>query len=597
MMDTSEMSEVLPAEIALLRRRMAEVEQINAALHRETTELRQQVETLRKSEAQYRLVAEHADEVFWVWEPGEARLLYVNPAYERLTGYSCASLYTDPASFYTLIHPNDRERIGTPVCWHHVGSREYRIMTRQQQICWVAEYSTTIYDDQSKAVRQVGVLRDITALKKHEAQIEQLLHFDPLTGLANRRWMEEIGSTILAAARETPASTALLYLNLDRFKSINETLGHPAGDELLMQVATRLRSCVGSMAALARIGGDEFAVLLPHTDSTQAAAVATQILEHLRQPFFIHEQIVYVEGSIGVTISTANVETFSTFLSQADTAMYQARTTGSGVQIYDPIFHVIPQNQILLETDLRLALATDELTLYYQPVLDLRTNHVSKVEALIRWLHPAHGLLTPDRFLPLAEEIGLMRSLDSWVLEKAAHQAAAWARAGQALGVAINLTSHSLQDPALVGEVTRLLDASGAPPERLTIELTEHSGLRDLAATQQVLAQLKALGLRVALDDFGNGYASLNYLQQMPFDVLKVDKSFTVGLGNEPRDEAVARALLSLGRGIGIEVVFEGVENRTQIKWLREAGCTWVQGYFIGRPVPAAQIRDDRINW
>jgi EAL domain-containing protein (putative c-di-GMP-specific phosphodiesterase class I) len=258
--------------------------------------------------------------------------------------------------------------------------------------------------------------------------------------------------------------------------------------------------------------------------------------------------------------------------------------------MYDISLDTVSQNRLLLETDLRLALATDELLLYYQPIMDLRSRKIAKAEALIRWHHPTHGLLTPDAFLPLADDIGIMREIDSWVLQQAIAQAARWQANGHPLCVTINLTAHSLQDPGLVEEVTDLLQRYSFPPHQVTIELTEHIGLRDLALTRQVLTWLRKLGLHIALDDFGNGYASLTYLQQMPFDVLKIDRSFTRGIRHETRDEAVARALLALGHGMGLQVLFEGVENEQQLAWLCEAGCTWAQGYFIGRPLPAERI-------
>lgn len=589
-MNTSVAGEPPDAELVLLRQRLTELERANAALRGENISLWQQVETLRESETHYRLVTEHADEVFWLWDTSERRFVFVNQAYERLTGCTCASLYLDPSSYLELVHPEDREHVWREGGPNIAGTVEYRIITCSGAVHWVLEHSTLISDDQGKIVRRVGVIKDITDQKNQEEQIKHLTLSDPLTGLANRHQLNELGNTVLAAIGEGYKSVALLYLDLNRFKSVNDTLGHSVGDELLTHVAARLLKGVRTSDTLARLSGDEFAVLLPNAESNHAIAVAERMLESLNQPFLLHGQLVYIDASIGIAISTSSSLPFSTLLTQADIAMIHAKQAGGGVQMYDIALDTVNQNRLVLETDFRLALATDELVLYYQPIMDLRSNKIARVEALIRWHHPSHGLLTPDAFLALADDIGSMREVDSWVLRHAIAQAAAWYSNGHPLCVAVNLTAHSLQDTSLVEEVSNLLQRYSVPPHQVTIELTEHIGLRDLALTRQVLTWLRKLGLHIALDDFGNGYASLTYLQQMPFDVLKIDRSFTRGIRSESRDEAVARALLALGHGMGLQVVFEGVENEQQLAWLREAGCTWAQGYFIGRPQPADRI-------
>lgn len=426
----------------------------------------------------------------------------------------------------------------------------------------------------------------------HTAQIMHLAFTDPLTGLPNRRYLYEMGASLLATATSERKNVALLYLDLDRFKAFNDSLGHDAGDELLMQVARRLGSTFGEGTLLARIGGDEFAALLYPADTGRALAFAEAMLRRLQQPFEVREQQVHLAGSIGIALGPLDGLPFSVLLTHADIAMYRAKRNGSSIEVHNPLLSPMLRDQLQLEVELRQALATDGLTLYYQPILHVRSQAITWFEALVRWPHPTRGLLLPSVFLPLAEEVGLLGALDRWVLQTALQQAAAWAAVGYPCDMAVNLTAQSLQNPALVSDIATLLARTGARASRIIIEITEHTALSDLAATRQVLAGLKGLGMRIALDDFGSGYASLTHLRQLPVDVLKLDRAFATGIGRERKDEAVVRALLALGWGLGLTTLVEGVENMKQLHWLRAQGCLFVQGYLIGRPVPPEQIAE-----
>jgi diguanylate cyclase (GGDEF)-like protein/PAS domain S-box-containing protein len=549
-------------------------------------------EALRESETRLRLVAEHVDEVFWLTTPDESEILYVSPAYETIFGTSCASLYENPAAIREATHPEDHARAwpaldGTDA---YQIDAEYRILRPDGSIRWLWGHNKPVQNEQGEVISRVGVAKDITERKLHEAEIEHMAFTDALTGLANRHRLYHEGNMTLTAAREQQNEVGLIYLDLNRFKAVNDTLGHDAGDDLLIQVATRLRACMRSEDLLARLGGDEFAVLIPSADAGQAVAVARRILEHLRQPVELRDQLIYLDGSIGIAISSGEPLPFSTLLTHADIAMYRAKSTGGGVQVYDPTLSPILRDQLQLEAELRQAIADEGLTLYYQPILDLERNTMVGVEALVRWPHPTRGMLLPGSFLPLAEEAGLLEALDYWVLQTGLQQAAAWDAAQQPLDVSLNLSAQSLQNSALVDTMQRLLQSSGAPANRIIIEITEHTALSDMATTQQVLAGLHDLGLRIALDDFGSGYASLTSLQQLPVDVLKVDRMFTAGVGQKPRDESVVQAMLTLGRGLNLSVIVEGVEELEQCNWLRQVSCPLVQGYLIGRPASAASI-------
>jgi diguanylate cyclase (GGDEF)-like protein len=491
------------------------------------------------------------------------------------------------------VHPEDRAWVKAQIenQWAGVVEIEHRLMLADGIVRWVWIHARPILDEHGNVARRVGIIKDITERKAYQQQIEHLAFSDRLTGLPNRNRLYQVGNASLAAMAPKSEGLALLYLDIDRFKAVNDTLGHDRGDELLTLVAERLRSCVPAGNLLARLGGDEFALLLSATGSTQALEVAQHILEHMRQPFMLGEQLVHLWGSIGIAISDSKDISFSMLLTQADIAMYRAKARGGGVQIYDPALHPVRADRLQMEADLRHALETDGLTLHYQPVLNLCADTVAWFEALVRWHHPARGLLSPGTFLPLAEETGLIEEVDSWVLQTVIRQIAAWDAAGLKLSVSINLTAQSLQNPHLVDDVAALLESESVAPAQIIIELTEHTALRDLTTTQQVLGGLRRLGVRIALDDFGRGYASLTHLRQLPVDVLKLDATFAAGIGKDVRDEAVLRSMLTLAQGLGLVVVVEGIEEKAQLDWLREGGCFFGQGYYIGRP-----IEPDRIN-
>jgi diguanylate cyclase (GGDEF)-like protein/PAS domain S-box-containing protein len=430
--------------------------------------------------------------------------------------------------------------------------------------------------------------RDISERKAYQEQIERLAFSDPLTGLANRRRLYEMGEAALSAG--APGSVALLYLDLDRFKAFNDTLGHDAGDLLLTQVTQRLQQGLQATDLLARIGGDEFAVLLTHTDTDAVTALAYALLELLRQPFDLTGHRVHLSGSIGIAFGPVAGQPFSALLTRADIAMYRAKRTSNGVQIYDPLTNEFSSEQVQFESEFHQAIANNGLSLHYQPIFDLRTRRLFAVEALVRWPHPTRGLLMPGAFLPLAEEAGLLQALDDWVLRAVLAQAREWEAAGRPRSITVNLSAPTVQQVALVDRVATLLEEANVPAERLIVEITEHTALRDLSLTYQVLSSLQTLGVRIALDDFGTGYASLTHLRELPVDILKIERAFSSGIGNNAKDEAVLRAMLALSEGLDMIVVAEGVEDEVQLAWLRDVGYRHIQGYLLGRPVSPEQL-------
>ncbi|MEA2424703.1 MAG: hypothetical protein QOH13_1113, partial [Thermoleophilaceae bacterium] len=432
----------------------------------------------------------------------------------------------------------------------------------------------------------------LTDARNFEDAVHQAFH-DSLTGLPNRALFLDRLEHALARSRRSGSPIAVLFMDLDAFKNVNDSLGHAAGDELLVLVAGRLRRWLRPSDTAARFGGDEFAVLLEDLDGPSAAPrVADRILESLREPFAIQGQEVRVGGSVG--IATSSTPGSDDLLRNADLAMYRAKGLGKGRhQMFEPGMHVAVLERLELEVDLQRALERGEMMLHYQPIVDLISGHVFGLEALVRWRHPTRGVIQPNDFIPLAEETGQIHRLGQWVLERAARDAVGWnrgVRAEDPVLVGVNLSARQLQEPALVGQITSVLNDTGLAPEHLIFEITETVLMHDLEGTVVRLNELKRLGVRLSVDDFGTGYSSLQYLRRFPLDSLKIAKSFVDGVGGPSQDSAVARAIIELGTSFQLRVVAEGIERPEQRACLIDLGCGYGQGFLFARPAPADQV-------
>src|SRR3954464_9662849 len=447
-----------------------------------------------------------------------------------------------------------------------------------------------------EAVRQVTlegslVVENAALRAVEQLRIEQLAteaHHDPLTGLANRRrFIEELEATVYGPGGR---DCAVLMIDLDRFKEINDSFGHSVGDDLLCLVGPRLHQALQPGDLLARMGGDEFAVLLPGADADRARAVAGNLGAVLREAFELDGMPLHVDASIGIALCPDHGRDRSLLLARADTAMYAAKRGRHGFEVWAP--DGTPASRDRLETleQLRTALDDDQLDVHYQPKLDLRSGRVIGVEALVRWNHPKRGLLYPDVFLPLAEQAGLMRRLALRVLERSLRDVQEWRSAGLDLSVAVNLSVSNLQDVALPEQVELLLDTFGVPATSLILEITEDVLMADAARRQQVMSGLRRLGVRLSIDDYGTGYSSLSYLRALPVDELKLDRSFVSHLTSDERAAAIVRSTLQLSRDLGMSMVVEGVEDAATLRSLRMWGCGIAQGYHIARPMPAEQF-------
>lgn len=434
------------------------------------------------------------------------------------------------------------------------------------------------------------------AIERHrsEEMIERYAYYDGLTALPNRNLLyDRLQQAILAARRENKL-VALLIADLDRFKEVNDALGHQFGDLLLHQIGPRLKATLRESDTVARLGGDEFAILLPSVASAGAAIdVGGKILKALEESFLIGGLNIDIEASIGIAVFPEHGADADTLFKRADVAMYMAKETRTGCALYSAEHDHNSSHRVTLMGDLRRAIMEDQLFLLYQPKIDLKTGRVSGVEALVRWRHPQAGIITPDHFIPLAERTGLIRPLTAWVLDKALRQCHAWDREGLNLGVAVNLSRRNLQAQELPDQIAGVLEATGVSPANLELEITESAIMSNPERAIEVLSRMTRMGLQFSLDDFGTGYSSLAYLKKLPVNELKIDKSFVTNMETEAQNVAIVRLIIDLGHILGLKVVAEGVEDRTTLDKLIALGCDMAQGYFICRPISAEEL----IRW
>jgi len=425
--------------------------------------------------------------------------------------------------------------------------------------------------------------------------LHRLATTDPLTGLPNRALLHERLEHALRRGPHRQPRAALLLLDLNHFKEVNDTLGHQAGDLLLKELGKRLLDALGTLGSMARLGGDEFALLLPDTNVDAAEGVARQCLQALDAPFILEGHTLHVGGSIGVALAPDHGTDASTLLRCADVAMYLAKRRQAGYAFYASSEDQHSRSRLTLAGELQRAIQEGDLCLYYQPTMHLATGRVRGVEALVRWSHPQHGLLSPDQFIPLAEQTGLIVPLTSWVLESALRQCRAWQDAGLSLTVAVNLSMRNLQDPQLPDIVAGLLRDAGIAPALLTLEITESMLMADPISAQEVLIRLAALGVRLAIDDFGTGHSSLGYLKLLPVAELKIDRTFVLELDAQRntgvlKDRMIVRSVTALAHALGLEVVAEGVESRRSYELLAAFRCDVAQGYYLSPPLAAAAV-------
>ena len=560
---------------------------------------------LMRSEARLGLAQRIAKIGNWEWHPSTGQFL-VSPELCRLMGIRVQDFGGTKEAFLDRVHVDDRvvvdHALQSILAERRPCDIDHRIVFPQGGEFTVNLQAEAVFDDQLKTMMIVGTAKDISERKRSEREIHRLAYYDSLTGLPNRVLFKDRVTQAIAHARRYQSTLALLFLDLDRFKVINDTLGHNIGDLLLKQVADRLADSIrhsdsvsrsvekGEAHELARLGGDEFTVLLTNIRQVQdAGLVARRILESLSRSFLIDGHEISVTTSVGIAIFPTDGDSVDQLLKSSDVAMYQAKERGrNNAQFYSATMNSMAAERLELENELRKALDHRELVVYYQPQVDIRTNRIVGAEALVRWQHPVRGLLTPAVFLPVANETGMIRKLDESVLEMACRQGKAWQVAGYApIRMSVNVSHSFFHGASLVSAVSRVLEETQLGPEFLELELTESIAMQHVETSIQMLQELRAMGVRLSIDDFGTGYSSLSHLQRFPLNMLKIDQSFACDVPNNMANVSISRAIISLAHSMNLAVLVEGVESGEQLQVFREQGCEQAQGHYFGHPMPA----------
>lgn len=525
----------------------------------------------------------------------EGLIVHVNRAFMDITGYQTGEVMGQrPNLFKSGRHSGDFYQ-AMFAALHSTGEWSGEIWNRRKNGEIYPQWQTirVIHDDLGQLSHYVAVFSDISAIKNSEHELMRLAHHDPLTDLPNRLLFTDRAEQALASAQIHKRGCALLLIDLDHFKMINDSLGHTIGDQLLKSVAERLGAMFGPGITLARLGGDEFAVLAENCPQLgQAAALAQRIIDGLKQVFPIDGHQLYINTSIGISLFPGDALSAEQLLRNADSALFKAKNTGrNGYALYTEELTTHAQQRVEIAFELRRALDQQQLRVYYQPVHDLQTCRLIGVEALVRWEHPQRGLVSPAEFIPVAERTGMIAEIDAWVMHQACQQMCQWQQSGVALSfVAVNVSSRLFARRELYRQVAHVLRETGLDPAYLELEVTESAVMEDPEVALEQMHRLRELGVRLAIDDFGTGYSSLLRLKRLPVQKLKIDQGFVAGLPHDEDDAAIVRVIIALAQSMGMQVQAEGIEQREQAAFLLEHGSHLGQGYWFGRPVPAAQL-------
>ncbi|KAF0216861.1 MAG: PAS/PAC sensor-containing diguanylate [Geobacteraceae bacterium] len=570
-------------------------------LQQEITERRQTEEALSKSEERYALAALGANDGLWDWDL-KSNVIYFSPRWKTMLGYDEKEIGSSPAEWLNMVHTDDRMLLEAKLNAHIDGhtshfENEHRMRHREGTYRWMRNRGIALRDSSGVAYRMAGSQTDITEHKKTEEQLVHDAFHDTLTDLPNRALlMNRLQHVIDAAQRRNDYLFAVLFIDLDRFKYINDSLGHVVGDQLLIAVGKRLSGFVRPSDTVARLGGDEFAILLEDIkDRSDAIKIAQRIEKDLPLPFDICGHDVSTTASVGIVMHSEGDARPEHLLRDADLAMYQAKANGKArYEIFDAAMHARLMKYLMLETDLRHAIERNEFRLHYQPILSLATNRITGFEALIRWQHPFHGLIYPTEFISIAEETGLITSIGQWVLREACRKTSLWQKqffTTPPLTINVNLSCKEFT-PLLIENIEQILHEIDIDASTLMLEITESTIMKNPESTAPLLLELKNLGVGLQIDDFGTGYSSLSYLHNLPVSVLKIDQSFIRMVNADRENLEIVKTIVALAHNLDMDVIAEGVETADELETLRELGCEYVQGHLISRPIESETAED-----
>jgi diguanylate cyclase (GGDEF)-like protein/PAS domain S-box-containing protein len=545
---------------------------------------------INESQERYRLLNLATNDAVWDWDV-KANTLWWNENVERLFGYAPDEVPSDYGWWVERVHPDDRQRVheslqvaadSSATSWHE----DYRFRRKDGSYADILDRGYVMRDDAGATIRMIGTMQDISERKQAALRIEQLAYFEPVTGLPNRAAMQRDLARVIAGLQGGQQELALLLLNLNYFRDVNNSVGHQYGDLALLGVATRLRGAIGNSGSVASLGGDEFAILLPRVRSqADIDSALSAVHDSLQTPIDLSSIPIKLEATIGVARCPLDASEPATLWRRADVALRTAKERHAPHFYYQTAVDHYDPTRLELISDLRTAIAADQLLLHFQPKIDLQTGRTVALEALVRWQHPVRGMVFPDTFIPLAERTGLINPLTHWVVVAALRQAAELAKVGLPLDLSVNLSTRNLHDPRFCDRLLEQVDAAEFPLSRLTLEITETAIMADPLRAKEALARLHRAGIHLSMDDFGIGQSSLTYLKDLPITKMKIDKSFVIGF-DQPHNVAIVRSAIDLARNMNLSVTAEGIEDEATYRALRELRCDLGQGYFFSRPLP-----------
>lgn len=563
---------------------------------RNITPYKQVLQALQQEQERYTLAMQGANDGMWDWDL-ETNMVYYSERWKHMMGLN-GEVGSSPNDWFKRVHPADLNHLKVKIdsqlklITSHL-EVDYRFLHKDGIYRWVLTRGVSVRDKQGKVVRLVGSQTDITHRKLAEEQLRYDAMYDKLTGLPNRTlFLDRLQNLIARKARHANFKFAVLFIDFDRFKIVNDSFGHAVGDQLLVQISKRLSSIVRAGDTIARFGGDEFTLLMEEIETeTDAVYFAERIQQVMKHPFILEKQDCVVSASIGIAIGAPHYEKGEDLLRDADIAMYRAKMKGKAChEIFNKEQHATAAARLSLEADIRRAIERQEFTPYYQPIASVKSGQILHMEALIRWHHPRRGVVSPVDFIPIAEETGLIVPIGESMFKMVCEQCKVWREAGISdVSVAINMSARQFQHQRTIGVLERFLLGTGVDPRMLAIEITESVAMKDESFSIQVLKKFKELGIQISIDDFGVGHSSLSSLKTFPIDMLKIDRSFIKNIPENENNVVLVQAIIAMAHGLGLSVVAEGIETKEQLAVMNQNGCDLIQGYLLSKPVPTEE--------